>query len=104
MSNYRGWGRHPVTKEIQPCDWLDDYYGPHKYGAKFSDGVVYPDVDEQSKSELQSRFDMMAGHLRIIAETMLREHFGDRCPDFEPACIVCKRWKLLDDLTANPYD
>lgn len=60
--------------------------------------------DGSSENELRSRFDMMAGHIRTIAETMLREHFGDRCPDFEPNCISCQRWKLLDDLTANPYD
>ena len=46
MSNYYGWGRHPVTNEIERCNWLDDYFGHHKYGAQFADGVVYPDVTQ----------------------------------------------------------
>ena len=48
-------------------------------------------------------FAMMAGHVRIIAETMLAEFFGQRCPDFEKDCECCQRWKFLDDLTANPF-
>ena len=58
-------------------------------------------------SNEQSEFDqfaMMAGHLRIIAETMLIEFFGERCPDFEVECECCRRWKLLDDFTENPFD
>lgn len=48
-------------------------------------------------------FKMMAGHLRTIAYTLLVEFFGERCLDFEPDCECCKRWKMLDDLTENPF-
>jgi hypothetical protein len=54
--------------------------------------------------EDQAKFDQVAGHIRIVAETMLVEFFGERCPDFEPTCECCKRWQLLDDLVANPFD
>lgn len=57
------------------------------------------DEDEEDRR----RFDMMSGHLRTIAEAMLTEHFGERCPDFEEECVCCKRWKALDALTASPY-
>ena len=50
------------------------------------------------------RFEMMAGHIRTIAETMLTEFFGDRCADYVPSCINCQRWRLLDELTLNPFD
>lgn len=51
----------------------------------------------------REKFFMMAEHLRVIGEEMLTEFFGERCPKFEPDCVVCERWKLLDDLTANPF-
>lgn len=57
-------------------------------------------TDEQDDSDT---FDMMAGHLRIIAETMLRDFFGERCEDFDEDCECCRRWKLLDALTENPF-
>ncbi len=49
-------------------------------------------------------FEMMAGHIRTIAETMLKEHFGERCDDYEPDCMCCQRWRALDKLLANPYE
>ena len=51
----------------------------------------------------EREFDIMAGHIRTIAETMLVKFFGERCPDFEPDCECCRRWKLLDELTENPF-
>lgn len=49
------------------------------------------------------QFEMTARHTRTIAEVLLTEHFGERCPDFEPDCECCKRWKLLDELLNSPY-
>ncbi len=48
-------------------------------------------------------FDVMAGHVRTVAGEMLREFFGERCPDFEKDCIGCQRWQHLDKLTDNPF-
>ena len=47
-------------------------------------------------------FPMMIGHIRTIAEEFLLEHFGERCPDFEPNCDCCKRWAALDVLIQEP--
>ena len=42
MSNYYQNTRHPITKKYESAEWLDDYYGPHRYGVRFkSDGKVY---------------------------------------------------------------
>jgi hypothetical protein len=49
-------------------------------------------------------FEMHAGYVRTIATEMLTESFGERCPEFEEHCECCKRWQLLDELTANPFD
>lgn len=57
-----------------------------------------------SDEELHAHFEMMAGHLRTIAEPMLVAHFGERRFEFSPHCPCCRRWKLLDDLVENPYE
>jgi hypothetical protein len=44
-----------------------------------------------------------AGYVRTLAEPLLLEFFGERCPDFCDACVCCRRWKALDDLLANPW-
>lgn len=51
----------------------------------------------------KEKFEQMAGHIRTIADEMLTTYFGERCPDFEPGCLCCERWKLLDKLTDNPF-
>lgn len=48
MSNYRGYGIHPETNEVLPCDWLDNHFGTHRYGARFGDGIIRQDVQEVS--------------------------------------------------------
>lgn len=51
----------------------------------------------------QAEFELIAGHVRTIAEELLTTFFGPRCPNFEPGCEVCRRWRLLDDLLHNPF-
>jgi hypothetical protein len=31
------------------------------------------------------------------AETEMLEHWGERCPDFDGACIACHAWKHFDE-------
>lgn len=35
MSNYFQLTKHPVTGEIERAEWIDDYFGRHKYGVRF---------------------------------------------------------------------
>ncbi len=35
MSNFIRKTRHPDTKEFEEAEWLDNYYGSHKYGVRF---------------------------------------------------------------------
>lgn len=35
MSNYRATAIHPVTGKLEIADFLDDYFGHHKYGVRF---------------------------------------------------------------------
>lgn len=55
-------------------------------------------------TQAKAKFDSVAGYLRIVAESFLREQFGERCKDFEPNCECCKRWKLLDGLVKSPWE
>jgi hypothetical protein len=42
MSNYVRSSRHPLTGEWDDSAmWIDDYFGHHAYGVKFSDGDVF---------------------------------------------------------------
>ena len=31
----------------------------------------------------------------------LLKTFGEKCPDYEPGCVVCAVWRLYDDLKAS---
>lgn len=47
MSNFRQNTKHPVTGDFEWADWLDNYFGPHKYGVMFPDGKIFnPEVIE----------------------------------------------------------
>ena len=52
----------------------------------------------------REEFAKHARHIRTIAEVMLEESFGPRCPDESPGCPTCDRYRLLDELTANPFE
>ncbi len=41
MSCYYQMAKHPVTGIPEEAFWIDDYYGHHEYGVKFSDGQVF---------------------------------------------------------------
>lgn len=57
MSNYFGKAKHPETGEIQEVYFMDDYYGPHRYGVKFPDGKIFPDHDCQILPPVQEQGD-----------------------------------------------
>jgi len=52
VSNYSKATRHPNTGRWEDAEWLDDYFAPHVYGVKFSDGKVYT-VEMVEKKELK---------------------------------------------------
>lgn len=41
MSNFKKKTKHPITGKIEEATWIDDYFGPRKYGVMFNDGMVY---------------------------------------------------------------
>lgn len=43
MSNYRALAIHPITGKAEQADFLDDYFGRHRYGIRFADGLAFPD-------------------------------------------------------------
>lgn len=50
-----------------------------------------------------AKFRMMARHTRVVAEALLTESFGERCPEFNSHCEGCKRWAALDTLLDDPW-
>ena len=41
MSNYYEKAIHPKTGIEETAEYLDDYFGHHQYGIRFSDGQVF---------------------------------------------------------------
>lgn len=52
----------------------------------------------------EEAFPIYVEQLTAMADEYLRAFFGERCPDYEPDCEACKRWKALDELTRNPFE
>lgn len=36
--------------------------------------------------------------MRSLLEEAIQEHFGERCPDFEPGCPCCRAWAEFDEI------
>lgn len=53
MSNFFSRAIHPETGEVEQVEYLDDYYGRHRYGVRFSDGMVFPESDVESVEQLE---------------------------------------------------
>ena len=41
MSSYYLKTKHPLTDKWEKAMWIDDYFGSHHYGVKFSDDSVW---------------------------------------------------------------
>lgn len=54
MSSYYKTTKHPVTDKWERANWIDDCFGPHKYGVEFSDGNIY----NPEEMELETREDV----------------------------------------------
>lgn len=63
-----------------------------------SDENTFDEVDE-----LDKEFDEDVEEVKDVVEPFLKEWFGDRCPDFDENCIVCKKWQLYDKLIKKPW-
>jgi len=45
MSSYYRMTRHPVTGQMEPAAWWDNYYGRHRYGVRFAGLDTVIDAD-----------------------------------------------------------
>ena len=61
-----------------------------------------PNADDEFGDE-EYIYDMMANHVRIVAEELIIKFWGERCEDFNQDCLLCNKWKQLDDLLENPF-
>lgn len=52
MSNYYRETKNPKTGKWETAEWLDNYFGPNKYGVRFGKGAIYnPEVMELETKE-----------------------------------------------------
>lgn len=45
MSSYIQKAYNPRNNKVEEAEYLDNYFGPRKYGVRFSDGRVYADEE-----------------------------------------------------------
>lgn len=50
MSTYKASTQHPFTGEWEMATWLDDHYGPHKYGVRFPNGDTFDPREHELKT------------------------------------------------------
>ena len=60
MSNYHTKAKRPDGESFEDVEMLDDYFGRHRYGVRFSDGVVYKEeecefIEEYEDEELEAQ-------------------------------------------------
>lgn len=55
-------------------------------------------------SEEQKYFEKQVALAHTQMTRVIIEHFGDRCDDCEPECIICQKWKAFDFLFENPFE
>lgn len=61
MSNYYGTAINPATGKPEDCEFLDDYFGRHKYGVRFdANPTVYP--EDQTRVMTQQQIENMREH------------------------------------------
>ncbi len=61
MSTYTKSTKHPDTGEWENAVWMDDYFGNHNYGVKFTDGSVfdprYTELETRNENQAEVRLD-----------------------------------------------
>ena len=45
MSNFSQMTKHPTTGHVLLAEWLDDHFGPHRYGVRFPDGKIFRETE-----------------------------------------------------------
>jgi hypothetical protein len=69
MSNFEWRAVHPKTGKVENCEFLDDFFGRHLYGVRFSDGDVFCEDEvesvEEAVSETKTAFKLEAENRRL---------------------------------------
>lgn len=92
MSNYQQPTKHPETGRIEVADWLDDFFGRHRYGVRFPDGKVFRASEVNQANEESGK----AGRMRQPKRIQRRRVKGWRLP-YGATCVTRPgRW-------GNPY-
>lgn len=51
MSSYTKLTKHPKTGKWLMAEWLDDYFGQHRYGIRFPNGEIF----DERKVKLETK-------------------------------------------------
>lgn len=50
--------KNPNNDEWEPAFWIDDYFGPHRYGVKFDDGKIYRPEELEARQTMTHTFNI----------------------------------------------
>lgn len=51
MSSFKRLTKHPITKEWKTAWWIDDFFGNHNYGVRFTDDGELSEKGETFREE-----------------------------------------------------
>lgn len=106
MSNYSQKAINPKTGKQEVAEFLDDYFGKHRYGVKFSDEEIYhaEDIDKEKGRTCGDCGNPSKGCCFDLNHT----HIVCECPQgfSPPTCLHCGRelqphLESLNDITGE---
>lgn len=113
MSNYRAKAFNPVSGLFEDADYLDDYYGKHKYGIRFADGCVHPQAHcgidavatvietlTREKAELEAEVDRFRRGWGPSTPTTHQKRHDDL---WHARCYLDRAYGAMVELNTNNY-
>ena len=77
MSNFHQLTKHPQTGDMEMAEWLDDFFGHHRYGIRFSDKRVYHKKEIEVSGDTDSSYDVPSS---MLTSDRQFEGLFDKCP------------------------
>lgn len=78
MSNFKKWTRHPETGAWEIADWLDDFYGPHEYAVRFSDGKTFRPKGLETRDWTQEEIEEESKKSNFYAPSLLELEMNEK--------------------------
>lgn len=85
--------------------WLESYSN-NKPKVKLKPEASYPSDDDHTVIQQEDMDDAQYEALedvKVILKDYITEFYGERCPDYNPGCLNCIKWKAFDLILDDNY-